>query len=57
VAITVAPGSVPLLLSVIFPLMLDVVTWAIKLMEAIIATKKVSNFFIDNNLMLIIKLI
>ena len=29
----------------------------IKLMEAIIATKKVSNFFIDNNLMLIIKLI
>jgi len=42
---------------VIFPLMLEVVTWAIKLMEAIIATKKVSNFFIDNNLMLIIELI
>jgi len=37
--------------------MLEVVTWAINLMEAIIATKKVNNFFIDNNLMLIIWLI
>ena len=44
---TVAPGRGPCA-SVTLPDMLDVVTCAIKVTEATIARKKVSNFFIDS---------